>query len=277
MLIAISIVRNEADRYLRDWLANVATYADRHVVLDDGSDDRTVAILLERATIDPRLTIEANDSSIFAEREQMLRAQSWELARRVARPGDWIIIVDADEFFDGEMVARKTDLLARPESRVRMCRLDLWAEDLYRVDGYWSAAYSPMFRFQDLPFGATGPGLNESPLPAYARDPSAAVYRSAVRCLHKGWLRDEDKRWKHEFYLRHVQRPFDRLHVRSSLERSPRLRRYHADYRCLSAQGARARFATRERTGEWIRPPLLSVLAWRRRVLERLHRGRRVT
>ena len=268
VLIAISIVRNEADRYLRDWLANVATYADRHAVLDDGSDDATVAVLRQRAAVDPRLTVEANEASIFAEQEQTLRAQCWELARAVASAGDWIIVVDADEFFDGEMVARKAALLARPESVIRLRRLDLWADGVYRVDGHWSGTYSPMFRFRDLPFGATSPGLNESPLPAYARDPSAPVHRSTIRCLHKGWLADEDKRRKYEFYLHHLERPFDRRHVRSSLERSPRLRRYHTDHRGLATRIEQARFTTREWAEEWIR----AGLAWRRRVLEWRHR-----
>lgn len=280
MLIAISIVRNEASRYLRAWLENVSRYADRHVVLDDGSDDGTLAILREWAARDRRVLVEANASSIFAAREQELRAQLWELTRPVAKAGDWIIVVDADEFYDQELVDRKADLLARRESTVRFRCLDLWAEGLYRVDGHWSGSFTRMFRFENLPFGATTPGLNESPLPEYARHAAAigkapAVYRTGIRCLHRGWLRDEDRRRKYEYYLGRLQRAFDLKHVRSSLERPPRLRPCHEDYRCLAERAGRVRAAARALIRDLAGPARRLVRGWRRQVGERIRsRGR---
>lgn len=268
MLIATSIVRNEADRYLASWLENVRTYADRHVILDDASDDTTVALIQARASRDPGLVLEVATESLFAQHEQRLRARLWELTRTVARAGDWIVVVDADDFYERELRDRKAKILARPELLVRCRYLDMWDEGHYRVDGHWSSMIYRMFRFQDQPFGPTRDGLNESPLPEYVRrvperNLRSEIYRSSIRCIHKGWLRDSDKRRKSDFYLAHLQREFDRTHVQSVLEVRPRLRTYREDYRSVPERAARLLLGVRETLGDLTRPARPAV----RRVL----------
>lgn len=81
-LSAVLIVKNEADK-LADCLASLA-FADEIVVLDSGSDDRTLDVAREYGA-----TVSANtDWQGFGVQRQ--RAQA--LAR-----GDWVLMIDADE------------------------------------------------------------------------------------------------------------------------------------------------------------------------------------
>lgn len=109
-LIAITIIRNEENNYLHDWLKNIAQIADYHIFLDDASDDTTPEIVA-RHLESHRGELHRRKTSLFRENEPALRSELWEYTRAVARDGDWILIVDADEFYDDKIIRLKRKLL----------------------------------------------------------------------------------------------------------------------------------------------------------------------
>ncbi len=85
---ACTIVRDE-EKNIRRWLKNVQSFADEIIVVDTGSQDNTKAILNELA-VDFYEFVWCND---FAAAKNFALDQAH---------GDWIVFLDADEFFDEE-------------------------------------------------------------------------------------------------------------------------------------------------------------------------------
>ena len=136
-LIVGSIVGNEKDNYLEEWLTNVKGYADLHIVIDDASTDGSNKILEASGAIVTR-----NKESLFKTDEAQLRTQLWEKIRAHAKKGDWIFIVDSDEFYDSP----KAEILANCKGEVAAIKLcDMWSEEEYRIDGYWSPYFHRLF------------------------------------------------------------------------------------------------------------------------------------
>ena len=85
---ACTIVRDE-EKNIRRWLQNVQSFADEIIVVDTGSKDNTKAIL--------------NDCAVkfyeFVWCDDFAEAKNFALDQA---HGDWIVFLDADEFFDEE-------------------------------------------------------------------------------------------------------------------------------------------------------------------------------
>ncbi|MDE6478320.1 MAG: glycosyltransferase family 2 protein, partial [Alphaproteobacteria bacterium] len=202
----IPIVRNETGNYLTEWLKNVGSIADYHIFLDDGSDDDTPDVIARHLETHPG-QLHRRKTSLFRENEPALRGQLWEYVRRTARPGDWVWIVDADEFYDHHLVRLKPKLLANeyPDADVvKTSCLDMWNKTSYRTDGLWSPEYADtrIIRFHDVPFGATGSELHMPPYPA-----STDLTRNLkiwIPKIHMAYLRHDDKMRRYKFYTANV-------------------------------------------------------------------------
>jgi len=216
-LIVGSIVGNEKNNYLKLWLDNVKEYADIHCVVDDASNDGTNEMLEDSGAVVIR-----NEESMFTNNESGLRNKLWELIRRTANEGDWIIIVDADEFYP-DLVFQKKELMKVKEDIIAIRLLDLWNNTQYRTDGHWSPFFHRMFKFKDYPFAIEGKELHRYPLPKYTES-LKEVYMSELRCSHYSYLRDEDKKKKYNFYLKNVKDTFNLLHAKSIMEVEPTLK-----------------------------------------------------
>ena len=211
-LIVGSIVGNEKNNYLKKWLDNVKQYADLHIIIDDASNDGTQQILEEYYN-NGNVVLNRNDYSLFKKNEPQLRNKLWQTIRQHAEDGDWIIIVDADEFYF-DLADKKQPLMKIKEDVVAIRLLDLWNEKQYRVDGFWSPYFHRMFRFKNEDFGVEGEGLHKSPIPKYACETNN-VFMSDLRCHHYSYLRDEDKKTKYDFYMNNVKDVFNLQHAKS--------------------------------------------------------------
>ena len=220
-LIVGSIVGNEKNNYLQRWLENVSEYADLHCIIDDCSIDGTEEILKQYYN-KGKCVVHRNKTSMFKDNEPQLRNQLWEMIRSHANEGDWVIIVDADEFYVN-LKDKKDELMNVDENVIAFRLLDLWNETQYRVDGYWSPYFHRMFRFKDWPFAIEGEGLHKPCVPQWVIN-SKNVYMSEVRCLHYSYLRDEDKKRKYDFYMKNVKDKFNLNHARSIMEVKPTLK-----------------------------------------------------
>lgn len=89
---ACVIVKNE-EKNIGQWLNNMRQIADEIVVVDTGSTDNTINIL-ENANITPYHFTWCND---FAAAKNYAIQQA---------TGDWIVFLDADEYFDASSVNR---------------------------------------------------------------------------------------------------------------------------------------------------------------------------
>lgn len=196
------LVRNEADRYLRRTLENASQFIDQAVILDDASEDNTIEVCRQVLTANKiPFTIAENKISLFSN-EILLRKQLWEITTNT-QP-DWILILDADEMFEEE-AATELRRLANRYAAVDYYAFrlyDLWTEDSYREDRYWSAhktyrpfmvKYIPGFQAQwlETPQHCGRFPLNINELKGEA---------SSLRIKHLGWMKPEDRLKKYYRY-----------------------------------------------------------------------------
>jgi hypothetical protein len=140
-LTVASIMRNEADRFLPSWLDAVTQFADRIVVLDDGSTDGTAELLAgEQVEAYP-------DVGIMFGNEWTARRKLWQLATKGA---DWVLWLDADQLpsCDPRPFLRGAAAVFRV--------YDLWSDDTYREDAWWTGhqrCWWPAVHVPSLPDG----------------------------------------------------------------------------------------------------------------------------
>jgi len=100
-LIAVSRVLNEDD-IIEAFLRHHAPLIDHHLLLDNGSTDRTIEILRSLKQEGIRITVLQNRSPAFGE-YQYNTALFTLAARNLA--ADWVLFLDCDEFLDERRVA----------------------------------------------------------------------------------------------------------------------------------------------------------------------------
>ncbi|NUU61528.1 glycosyltransferase family 2 protein [Paenibacillus agri] len=133
------IVKNEANRFLRQVLEEHRKYIDEAVIIDDGSTDDTADICLEVLAGLP-VTLIRNTESRFSN-EYELRTQLWQEV--IQTEPEWILTLDADEVFENRFAQQVDELLRQTKSDLLCFRLyDFWDENHYRDDQYWSSHYS---------------------------------------------------------------------------------------------------------------------------------------
>jgi len=220
-IIVGSIVRNEKDRLLPQWLENVQIYCDKHIIIDDASDDGTIAELQAYAATNNNVTLILGNKSKFTKHESSLRSDLWERIRKVAdvKKDDWILIVDADEFYykkDSNEMIRVCNSSTKDNYDVVAIRLlDMWNRIEYRIDGYWSPYFHRLFRYKDKPFCEEfKDGLHLPAMPQYVVK-NKNVYISNIRCQHFSYYTKELREQKYKYYMKNVKDSFNLNHAKS--------------------------------------------------------------
>jgi len=198
-LLLAMLVHNEANRYLEKVLTQAASYIQQAVILDDASTDNTVEIC-KRCLADIPHQIVVNKEPGF-HNEVVLRQQLWNMA--IETKPDWILILDADEIFEDEIVSLMPHLLRTPTANVYYFRLyDMWNETQYREDHYWQAHhyYRPFlvryqadysYVWQETPQHCGRLPMNISNLPGICCE---------LRIKHWGWASPADRLEKYYRY-----------------------------------------------------------------------------
>jgi len=120
-LVAVTRALNEED-IIEPLIRHHAALVDHHIVLDNGSTDRTLEILSGLIAENIPLTILHNDSSIFSETQFNTL-----LYRRAVEDhnADWVVFLDADEFVDARGVADLRPFLATIPAEQRTVGLQM--------------------------------------------------------------------------------------------------------------------------------------------------------
>lgn len=193
------IVRNEGDRYLKRVLQAAKPYIDNAVIVDDASDDNTVAICEEVLQGVP-LKMVRNDRSLFSNEVNLRKLQFEETIK--TNP-DWILVLDADEIFENAFKDQIKELITNDAIDAYYFRLyDFWDEEHYRDDQYWSAHnyYRPfLIRYK--------PSMHydwKETAQHCGRFPSTIMHfaygLSNLRLKHYGWAKENDRIAKYERY-----------------------------------------------------------------------------
>lgn len=125
-LTVASIMRNEADRFLPSWLEAVTQFADRIVVLDDGSTDGTAELLAGE-----QVNVVSRPAQMFGN-EWAARRDLWRAATNDA-PG-WVLWLDADQIPSND----PREVLPENAQYATFRVFDLWSDDTYREDAWWT-------------------------------------------------------------------------------------------------------------------------------------------
>lgn len=193
------IMRNEADRKLRECLEEANHYIALAVIIDDNSTDNSVEICKE--VLGDKLILIHNDRSKFS-KEFTLRQQQWE--ETIKTNPDWILNIDADQIFEMAMRQEIEFLITQDQVDVFYFRLyDFWNETHYRDDQYWCGhkSYTPfLMRYRkDLVLRWRETPQHCGRFPASCSDLPGAC--SPMRIKHYGWARLEDRVSKYYRYL----------------------------------------------------------------------------
>ncbi|SDB90556.1 glycosyltransferase [Shouchella lonarensis] len=196
------VMKNEADRYLQRVLEEHKQYIDAAVIIDDGSDDDSVAICQDVLQGIPLYLVQNNVSAF--ENEINLRKQQWHETIKTD-PG-WILNVDADEMFESRFKNHIHALIETDDYDTICFRLyDFWDDTHYREDPFWCAhlTYRPFLVKYDPSRYDT---WHETPLhcgrfPKNVLD--SRIYKSSLRLKHFGWAKEADRIKKYERYLQH--------------------------------------------------------------------------
>ena len=243
-LYTVTMVRNEADRFLRSALGVWSLFSDAIIALDDHSDDATPELLSDN----PKVIWAESDSPVFAwGAESGPRQKLWKLAWHASKPGDWLFWLDAD------MIPSRNprDFLGHSSATAWNFRLyDLWHVDrwsrlLYRSDGFWRGHLHPrtwLIRRPDAEpsdgWQWSDRGIHCGHFPLNLRADVIGVATVDYSILHYAYSSTDLRVAKHDQYLATAKLLTDseRQHAASIMDPNPNLvpLPFTPDYRLLA-------------------------------------------
>lgn len=208
-----TVARNEASRFLPRALDVWKRFSDRIVVLDDGSTDETPEICRNAGC-----EVYSEPACMFGQ-EWRARKRLFELA---TEGSEWVIWLDSDQILSCDPRPH----LKTPSVAFRV--FDLWSEDTYRSDAWWTGHQRCWWRAIHAPsYAETTPvwrerGWHSGHLPMNLPGPS---YPTPIECsvLHYAYSSPALRERKAAMYeeLGPHLTPSERFHASTILTPDP--------------------------------------------------------
>jgi hypothetical protein len=117
-VVGLYVVRNEEDLLEINLRYHFSTAIDAAIVIDNGSDDRSLDVLLRLSRELPILV--ASEPGPYRQSEKMTRMARW----ATCQGADWVLPIDADEFWTGAESPLR-EVLAQVPSSVSAVKVDV--------------------------------------------------------------------------------------------------------------------------------------------------------
>lgn len=144
-----TVVKNEQHRFLEKFLEWHSPIFDEIHIFDDQSIDDTVQICKQYTK---HVYIRKDSESSFVNNESLFRQAAWDNLGTTCSPTpkDWIICLDADEFFMSEKENEKdsldllldyTTVVKKRSTSIRL--FEVWKTNptMIRIDGFWKTNF----------------------------------------------------------------------------------------------------------------------------------------
>lgn len=220
MIYAVMVARNEENRYLEEVLKRLSNQVDKIIFTDDCSTDNTAEIASSYAQVYKTQEV------LFTKHEGMLRSEAWKNLSNHAKPGDWVVAIDADEKLYTKTNESIGDVLnSSPFDVVNVRRYEMWNPTSYRVDKMWA----PHNTFRIFRFAKDGVykdkrlacGSEPTYVESWVRSRNY-WFENPFVMQHMGYIREEDKQSKHERYMTLDKGEFHNIiHLQSILDKEP--------------------------------------------------------
>jgi glycosyltransferase involved in cell wall biosynthesis len=201
-IYGLMVMKNEADRYLKECLEWSSSFLDEIFIFDDRSTDDSVNIASDFAIV----SVRPESSPSFLENESLFRSEAWRCFEDLLSPSedDWVLAFDADEFLYSALPLYDSLIkCTQLGDSIDIHFLEVFGIDgdvlSVRVDPYWDSICSPrFFRFQgDDSWPDSSMGCGSEPL--YARRDPVSQYD--IKMLHFGYAKESDRLEKYKRYI----------------------------------------------------------------------------
>lgn len=240
-IIGGMLVRNEADRYLKDMCHQMDVICDRVIVVDDCSTDDTVKICREAG-----FDVLESQKSLWTTDEVRQRKRLFNMMTAKANHGDWLLILDADERILSDLIRFRGELIDAQATSMCYRLYDIWS--IFKCQSSFSSVRIAKYNRNNHLFDTNNlsiPDVSALTVPVY--DGRAYLYRNdqywtahngywpmayryipnnfiwneqALHCgrfpinmqglpmpskykiAHLGWATEEDRKIKYERYMK---------------------------------------------------------------------------
>jgi glycosyltransferase involved in cell wall biosynthesis len=223
-LFGLMCVKNEASSYLARNVRWHTRFLDLFV-FDDQSTDDSVQVAENNGAV---VRIRDNDQLTFMEHEGAFRQAAWNAFQEIMKPefGDWVLAIDADEFFVASGGSEEEELLTmakaaeytdRNAHTLKVVEVFDVIDDVpyHRVDGWWDQILAPRF-FRYEPGGRiSAREMACGSVPTYVNPTPGAALNSYL--LHYGYASDQLRQMKHARYVGKADNGHNPIHIDSIL------------------------------------------------------------
>jgi Glycosyl transferase family 2 len=209
-LYALTVAKNEANRYLEPMLRNLMNVVDAHFIYDDQSTDATREIALGLGC---DVIVRPDGVPSFEECEGLFRQNAWWAFERTIQPefGDYVLVIDADEFLAvhpttvmyGQYQFNLNGVMRGRPINLNIPEVFGFDEDqtpLVRVDRLWGTIHAPrLFPYRQ---GGTWPETHYGvvAVPHYVMGQSWDTTEE-LALIHFGYANSDDWQKKYDRYL----------------------------------------------------------------------------
>jgi glycosyltransferase involved in cell wall biosynthesis len=202
-IIVGAIIKNEANRYLTRFMESITKFADKIIIIDDGSTDNSMEIC---KIYTPYVY---KSEELFIKDESILRKMLWDYCISYVKDdfNTWIAILDADEIIDVDYIdkiriyiecANKT-----LSDSIGYKFYDMWNETQYRDDNLWRAhrdflvhfiKYNP---YRNYKWNNKKLHCGRLPVNAFCN-----IFPTNIKVKHLGYVKEEDRKKKYKSYMK---------------------------------------------------------------------------